>query len=301
MNPFAQYFHGFNLIQGFGLASFQKILSFFNSPEEAWWASPSQLQKAGLSSVLSFKIKQAQKDIDLNKEIKKIKKENIQLSTIFDSTYPRLLKEIPDPPPLLYFKGQFLPKDNLALAVVGTRQASTYGKKATLTLIPDIAQEKLTIVSGLARGIDTLAHQTALKNNYRTIAVLGSGLNHVYPAENKKLAQSICQQGALISEFPPDQKPQPYQFPQRNRLISGLSLGVLIIESPAKGGSLITAQYALEYNREVFALPGSLFEKNTAGNHKLIQDGAKLVTCRQDILEEIPYLKTLQKRKNMTV
>jgi len=219
--------------------------------------------------------------LDMPEDIKQIKIESLD--------YPKLLKEIPDPPKTLYVKGSFSNKDKLAIGVVGTRNYTSYGKRVTENITGDLAEAGITIISGLAKGIDTWAHKTALERGGRTIAVLGSAVDSksLYPACNKKLAEKIARNGAVVSEYQPGTKSERWFFPQRNRIISGLSLGVLVVEAPEKSGALITAAQALEQNREVFAVPGPIYSQNSIGTNKLIQMGAKLVTCANDILEEL--------------
>ncbi len=212
----------------------------------------------------------------------------IKIITLDDDTYPRLLKQIYDPPRRLYILGDLKAEEKYPLAVVGTRNASDYGKRTTNYFVDALSRAGLTIISGLALGIDGLAHQATLGVKGKTIAVLGSGLNVVYPSAHKKLFQQIIEAGgAVISEYPPETKPNKQSFPARNRIIAGLSLGVLVIEAPEKSGALITARAALEQGREVFAIPGDIYSRNSAGTNKLIEMGAKPVTKPEDILEEI--------------
>jgi len=226
--------------------------------------------------------------------------ENIKQINISDKDYPEILKEIHNPPKSLYVRGDFDEKDKIAIGIVGTRNYTSYGKQVALNIAGDLAEAGITIVSGLAKGIDTFAHQAALEKGGRTIAVLGSAVDYssVYPSCNKKLADKITKSGAVISEYAPGTKSEIYFFPQRNRIVSGLSLGVVVIEAPEKSGALITATCALEQNREVFAVPGSIYSKNSVGTNKLIQIGAKLVNSANDILDELnlPLLK--EKSKN---
>jgi len=204
-----------------------------------------------------------------------------------DPDYPSLLREIPDPPPLLYVRGTLEPEDSWAVAVVGTRRASVYGKEVTRRLVTDLARSGITVVSGLARGIDGVAHQAALEAGGRTIAVLGCGVDRVYPPEHRALARRIVEQGALVSEYPLGTPPEARNFPPRNRIISGLSLGVLITEAGRGSGALITADYAAEQGRDVFAVPGSILAAGSGGTNRLIQEGAKLVMETADILREL--------------
>jgi len=285
----AEYFNAFNLIDGIGPNSFKKLLAYFPSLSEAWSAENKQLKQAGLTDLLVERISKERRRIDPDKEMEKLDREGIKLVTVFDQTYPKLLKEIYNPPALLYLKGEFTSQDESGLAIVGTRKSSLYGRQITPLLAADLTQAGLTIISGLAKGIDTLAHQSALAVNGRTIAVLGSGLDRrsIYPFVNRRLAEEISQQGAVISEFPLGAKPLAQHFPQRNRIIAGLSLGVLVIEAPQKSGALITARDALEQNREVFAIPGPISAENSSGPNNLIKMGAKLVSQANDVLEEL--------------
>jgi DNA processing protein len=206
---------------------------------------------------------------------------------ISDELYPKLLKEISDPPQLLYVRGTLLPEDAASVAIVGTRRATPYGLKMARELARQLAQSGITVVSGLAEGIDGAAHEGALEANGRTIAVLGHGLDRVYPPSHKELSLKITASGALITEFPEGVGPTRYNFPQRNRIISGLSLGVIVVEAPQKSGALITARFASEQGREVFAVPGPVSSRASQGTHALLKDGAKLVESAQDILEEL--------------
>lgn len=213
---------------------------------------------------------------------------------ISDKDYPANLRYIYDPPATIYAAGNIIEQDNVAIAIVGCRRATSYGLKNAEGLAFELAARGITVVSGLARGVDSAAHQGALKAKGRTLAVLGSGLNIIYPPENKKLAQQIAENGAVISEFTADTPPLPQNFPRRNRIISGLSLGVVVVEAARKSGALITANLALEQGREVFALPGKIDSFASQGTHDLIKHGAKLVESVQDIIEELEPLKYLQ-------
>ena len=214
-------------------------------------------------------------------------KEGVQIVTSSDERYPKILKTIYDPPPVLYVKGELPPEEALTLAVVGSRRASSYGLETAERFSRELAAYGFTVVSGFARGIDTAAHRGALSGKGRTVAVLGSGLLEIYPAENRGFAKEVFQSGALVSEFPLRYPALPQNFPQRNRVISGLSLGVLVVEADEKSGALITANFAAEQGREVFALPGRVDSALSKGTHRLIQQGAKLVQEVKDILEEL--------------
>jgi len=291
MHPHAKFFHAFNLFnERIGPVRFKKLLGYFANLEKAWLESDEEtLTAAGLEEDLAREIIVRRPQIDLDQELTKLAKENIGLLTILDEEYPKLLKEIYAPPPLLYIKGEFKATDEFAISIVGTRKLSTYGQQVATRLATDLAQAGLTIVSGLAQGIDTLAHLAALENKARTVAVVGSSLdrNSIFPSINRSLAEKIAQNGAVVSEYPLGSAALKHHFPARNRIISGLALGTLIVEAPAKSGAILTANHALSQNREVFAVPGSIFNDNSAGPHSLIKLGAKMVTNVQDILEEL--------------
>jgi DNA processing protein len=221
---------------------------------------------------------------------------SIKIITINDKEYPQILKEIHSPPKQLYIKGEIINQDKVAIAVVGTRKYSQYGKQVCLDITTKLAKLGITIVSGLARGIDTFAHKAALEAGGRTIAVLGSGMDRASfsPSQNYELSEEIAKHGAVITEYPDGTQGANYTFPERNRIVSGLCIGVIIIEAPEKSGALITANLALEQNKEVFAIPGNIYDENSQGTHKLIKDGAKLVTCVEDVLEELNLSYLLQ-------
>ena len=286
MREETKYWVGFSLIPGIGRVRLALLLKHFGKLEAAWRASAAELKAAGLDSnsikaILSFKPK-----ISLEREMAKLERHKIKVFTFLDPHYPSRLKEIYDYPPLIYVKGELLP-DEWALAVVGTRRATIYGRQVTEEIVSDLARNKITIISGLARGIDTIAHQRALEVGGRTIAVFASGLDIVYPAENANLARRILERGALVSEYPLGTHPRAENFPRRNRIMSGLSLGVLVTEAGEGSGAMITANLALEQNREVFAVPGSILSPQSRGTNLLIQEGAKLVRNAKDILEEL--------------
>lgn len=269
---------------------FKKLLNFFGSLEQAWQNGTEQdFILAGLEEELIKDIVMRRPQMDLEKELQKLQKENIGIITILDEDYPRLLKEIHDPPNIMYIKGALAPADEFAIAVVGTRKLSPYGQQAAPRLSRELAQSGLTIVSGLALGIDTLAHLSAIEQQTRTIAVVGSSLDRfsIFPPQNRSLAEKIAQNGAVLSEYPLGSNALPHHFPARNRIVSGLTLGTLVVEAPQKSGALITANHALSQNREVFAVPGSIFSDNSSGPNNLIKMGAKLVNSAQDILEEL--------------
>ncbi|MBI5414997.1 DNA-protecting protein DprA [Candidatus Peregrinibacteria bacterium] len=232
------------------------------------------------------------KTMNFSRIQKKFEQEKCQLIFIDDESFPSALRNIPDPPIFLFTKGTILPEDNISLAVVGTRKCSPYGKRVIAHILPEIIRTGFTIISGMAFGVDTEAHRAALKRNGRTLAVWGTGIDLPYPVQNKKLAREIEESGAIISEFPLGTPPDPYNFPRRNRLISGISLGVIVIEAQEKSGSLITARIALEQGKEVFAVPGAIFSDLSEGANTIIRKGeAKLVSGPADILEEFSFVK----------
>jgi len=234
------------------------------------------------------------------REMERLQATEIRVTTLGEADYPEALRWIPEPPPVLYIWGTLRYEDNLAVAVVGSRKPSPYGQLAAQRLSTELAQYGFTVVSGLARGVDSLAHQGALQAGGRTIAVLGSGINVVYPPEHRRLYEAIRDQGAVVSEFPFDTKPDRWNFPRRNRIISGLTLGTLVVEASDQSGSLHTARYALEQGREVFAVPGRIDAPSSRGTNSLIKRGAKLVEGIDDMLEEFPEAVRLAVRQRST-
>jgi len=286
-NKDIRYWVGFSLVPGIGRVKLTQLENYFDSLEDAWKAAPADLKQAGLDSNSIHAITSWQPKISLEAEMEKLDRYGVKAFTWHDPDYPSRLKEIYDYPPVLYVRGSLLPEDEWCLAVVGTRRASVYGRQVTEEIVSDLARSKITIVSGLAKGIDSIAHRSALDAGGRTMAVFACGLDAVYPSENAELARSIIQQGALISEYPLGTRPRAENFPRRNRIMSGMSLGVLIVEAGNTSGALITANMALEQNREVFAIPGSILSPTSRGTNRLIQEGAKLVRDYTDILEEL--------------
>jgi len=282
-----QYWVGFNLVRGIGPAKFRALLDFFGSAQAAWQANQEALRQAGLDRRALKSLLQTRPKLDLPAELAQVAAAGIQIQTWDDKAYPRYLKEIADPPPVLYLKGDLQTRDQWAVAVVGTRRATAYGKQVTRQLVSDLARSGVTIVSGLARGIDGVAHQAALDAGGRTIAILGSGISQVYPPEHRRLAEQIIANGALLSDFAPDTPPEAGNFPRRNRIISGISLAVLVVEAGVKSGALITANYALEQGREVFAVPGNINAHASMGTNRLIRDGAPPALNANDILDAL--------------
>lgn len=275
------------MVPGVGPVLFKRLVGRFETPEKVFKASLSSLMEVeGIGDKLASEIRSFQKWKDAEAEVAKAERFGAAVVTMADKDYPKNLLNIYDPPPYLYVKGQ-LREDERSIAVVGSRFASPYGKIATEGISRDLAKKGYAVISGMARGIDTAAHKGALSAGGRTIAVLGSGIDVVYPPENKGLYEEICQAGAVISELPMGTGPLSENFPARNRIISGISLGVVIVEATLKSGSLITATCAAEQGRDVFAVPGNINSKGSKGTNKLIKDGAKLVEDVSDILEEI--------------
>ncbi|MBI4652993.1 DNA-protecting protein DprA [Candidatus Kuenenbacteria bacterium] len=292
-----KYWIAFSYLPEIGSSRFRKFLNYFKNLELAWKASANELKETGLDEKIIEKIISKRKAINPDEKLEILNKENIKVITFNDPQFPKLLKEIDSCPALLFYKGNFQKQDEFSLAIVGTRKMGLYGKQIALKIVKDLVQNNLVIVSGLAKGVDALAHQITLESNGRTIAVLGSGLakKSIYPFENQNLAQKIVEQnGLLISEYPPEITPQKYFFPYRNRIISGLTLGVLIIEAPEKSGALITARYALEQGREIFAVPGNIHNLNSVGCNNLIKMGGKLVNDANDILDALNFVRTVK-------
>jgi DNA processing protein len=281
-----QYWVGFHRVPYIGPTRIDRLISHFGGLDRAWRASANDLRRVlderALESLLAVRAA-----LDLDQEMARIERAGIAVITRDDADYPRRLAEIPAPPPVLYLRGTLLPEDDVAVAIVGTRRLTNYGREVATSLAGDLAAAGVTIVSGLARGIDAVAHQAALAAGGRTIAVLGSGPNVIYPPEHRTLAARITEQGAVLSDYPPDRKPDAQNFPARNRIIAGLSRGVLVVEAPARSGALITVDFAADQGRDVFAVPGSILSPASAGCHKLLRDGARPVTCADDILEDL--------------
>jgi DNA processing protein len=282
------YWVAFSSVPRIGAVRAALIESHFGSMEAAWRATPAQFAAAGLDRGTVRSIVDARPKIDSAAEIERLQRAGVKALTWNDDAYPARLKEVDDRPPVLYVRGELLPEDEWAVAIVGTRRATPYGRQAAEQFAAELSQHRITVVSGLARGIDAIAHRTAVSSGGRTIAVLACGLDIVYPPEHAKLALEVAQHGALISDYPLGTQPRSEYFPRRNRILSAVSLGVLVVEGDVDSGALITARLALEQNREVFAVPGSIYAPTYRGANKLIQDGeAKLVTQTVDILEEL--------------
>ncbi|MDD5040600.1 MAG: DNA-processing protein DprA [Patescibacteria group bacterium] len=280
------YWVAFSRISGIGAKKTIMLASYFGSLQRAWHAEARELRKAGLGENGAYALAQQRLDIDPCGVADELTQMGIQCCTFHHPAYPPQLKEIYSPPAVLYVKGSLPERSCVLLAVVGTRKTSTYGRSITPRIVYDLASSGMTIVSGLALGIDALAHQSAIDAGGRTLAVLGCGLDAMYPRSNAALAEKIIETGgALLSEYPPGTLPLKQNFPARNRIISGLSRGVLVIEGGDDSGSLITAQFALDQNRDVFAVPGNVSNETSRGPNKLIKMGATVVTCADDVIQ----------------
>jgi DNA processing protein len=296
-----RYWVAFNLVRGIGPTRVRRLLDHFGDLAEAWKAAPEELHAAGLDRRSLDNLLKVRRTVDLDRVLKRVEQAGARVLTWEDPDYPRNLLNIPQPPPVLYVRGQLTPADEWAVAVVGTRHASAYGREAARELSAALAHSGVTVVSGLARGIDAVAHKAALDAGGRTIAVLGSGLDQIYPPENHALAEAIVQVGALVSDYAMGTQPESVNFPPRNRIISGLAKGAVIVEAGESSGALITAGFAAEQGRDVFAVPGSIFARTFQGTNKLIQQGAKLVLSVTDILEELNLTLVTEQRETRAV
>lgn len=288
MSDFDQkkYWVALNMVPGVGAVTFRKLLNAIGSPEQVFAAAPAQLKAIpGISEKVVQHITQFNVSDLVQKEFEAITRRQVSLLTWDDVSYPQALKTIFDPPPVLYLRGNPLQPHDIMVAVVGSRKATTYGRTTAEKLCSELALKGVTIVSGMARGIDSAAHKGALKAGGKTIAVLGCGVDVVYPPENEKLYAEIIEKGTLLSEFPMHTKPDRGNFPSRNRIISGMCLGTVVVEAGIESGALITADMALEQGRDVFAVPGNINSPSSQGTNRLIKQGAALVEHADDILQ----------------
>jgi len=283
-----QYWVAFGRVPQLGRARFSLLESYFSSMREAWHAPSASLQQAGLRGSVLSALLAARDGIEPEAAMEELERAGVKALTWSDEAYPSRLREIYDKPPVIYVRGKLVSADEWCVSLVGTRRATAYGRQAAEELARELAQNGITVVSGLARGIDTIAHKAVVAAGGRTLAVLACGLDTIYPPENLRLAHEIAEQGALVSDYALGTRPQAQFFPRRNRIMVGLSLGVLVVEGDVKSGALITARQALDENREVFAVPGSIYSPGSRGTNWLIQHGqAKLVTKVEDVLEEL--------------
>jgi DNA processing protein len=276
------------LVDGVGPRIRRRLLDRFGDPAAVLSAQPSDLREVeGVGPKLSERIVRAGDEIDAEGQIAYCRAHDIQIITEADADYPRALREIPDPPGLLFVRGRLKPSDALGIGIVGTRHGTPYGLRQAERLAASLARAGLTIISGLARGIDAAAHRGALAAGGRTLGILASGVMNIYPPEHDKLAEMVVAGGALISEQPPQSSPLAGTFPQRNRIISGLSLGVIVVEAAERSGALITSRHAMEQGRDVFAVPGNVDSRASRGCHRLLRDGATLVESADDVLDQL--------------
>lgn len=288
-NPQHPYWLALSLVKGLGYRHLLRLVEAFGSPKAAWEAPPSLLDEIEASATLKDGLLSARRKLDLDQEMARVQAAQAYLLTFDDPQYPTNLKTIDAPPPVLYVRGELRSEDELAITVVGTRSASSYGREATFRLARELAIHGVTVVSGLAYGVDSAAHHGALAGSGRTIAVFGCGIDRVYPTGNAALAEEILDKraGAWITEFPIGTPPSGSNFPRRNRTMAGLARAVLVTEAPEGSGALLTADAALEQGRDVFALPSNILNRSGAGTNHLIQDGARLITSVEDILDEL--------------
>jgi DNA processing protein len=299
------YWVGWNLVKGVGAVRFKQLLDFFGSAELAWNAPGSALLSAGMPQKVIDRHYQIKNQVDLDRIMDRISANAIRVVTWEEDEYPRRLKEINQSPPVLFIKGSINVEDDWAVAVVGTRRVTPYGRQVADELGRFLAQNGVTVISGLARGVDAIAHHAALEAGGRTIAVLGSGVDVIYPPEHRKLATEIIQQGALVSDYPVGTQPDGVNFPPRNRIISGLSLATVVVEAGEKSGALITAEFAVDQGKDVFAVPGSILNAQSEGTNRLIEQGARPLLKFGEILEtlqleQIPEKQLTRKLNPMT-
>ena len=284
-----KFWVGFNLIKGIGAVRMQGLVAAFGDLQTAWGADPASLAQAGLGAKVIERVLAARQKVDLDQVWARIESQGIKVLTWQDEDYPSRLKEIDQPPPVMYIRGEYLPDDLFAVAIVGTRRVTPYGRQITEEISAFLASNGITVVSGLARGVDAIAHQTSLKAGGRTIGVLGSGVDKIYPPEHVKLAAQMMERGAVISDYAPGTPPDASNFPPRNRIISALSLAVVVIEAGETSGALITAGFAAEQGREVFAVPGSILAPQSKGTNKLIQNGALPLLSVNDLMQALDF------------
>ncbi len=294
------YWLGLHLVQHIGSLRLQHLVDVFGDARAVWNAPEARLREANLPAAALTQLLEARLSLDLEAEFAKVEQAGAHLITLADSDYPDLLRAIHDPPPVLYVRGSLLPTDSRSLAIVGTRRATRYGQDVAHRMALWLARQDVTIISGLAHGVDENAHKGALDADGRTLAILGCGIDSVYPSGSEQLADAIADNGALISEFPIGTPPTGKNFPRRNRIISGLSLGVLVAEAPERSGALITVESALEQGRDVFAIPANIFNPMGNGCNHLIQDGAKLVMRASDVLDELDIAYSRQQTRTRT-
>ena len=291
-----RYWIGFTLVKGIGAVRFQRILERFGNAESAWRATPADLAGAGLGLKMIERLVAVREKVDLSLIWDQIHAKGIQVLTWMDEAYPQRLKEIEQPPPVLYLRGEITSEDTWAVAIVGTRKVTSYGRQIAEEISTYLAANGVTVVSGLARGVDAIAHNAALRAGGRSLAVLGSGVDRIYPPENRALAEKMIQHGAILSDYIPGTPPESSNFPPRNRIISGLSMAVIVIEAGETSGALITAEFAAEQGREIFAVPGNILAPQSKGTNKLIQQGALPLLSASDIMQALNLTRVGQQK-----
>jgi DNA processing protein len=292
---------GLNLVKGVGAVRFQRLLDFFGDAQTAWEAPPLALKSAGLEERIVDSFLQVRASVDLHAIWKDIEAREITLLTWLDEGYPRRLKEISQPPPVLYLRGEMIPQDEWAVAIVGTRKYTSYGQLVAEEVAAFLARNGVTVVSGLARGIDSIAHQAALNAGGRSIGILGNGVDQIYPPENEGLARQMMERGAVMSDYPLGTPPENFNFPPRNRIISGLSIATVIVEAGQKSGALITAEFAANQGREVFAVPGKINAPQSKGTNRLIQEGAHPLLNPEDLMAALDLTMVTEHQTARTV
>lgn len=278
---------GLSMVKGIGPVRFRRLVDHFGSAHAALEAPPAALEAAGLPSPVIRALTNLRRNLDLPRVWAKWRRQNIDVLTWEDTAYPHRLKQTDHAPPVLYLRGHLAPEDDWAIAIVGTRKMSAYGRQVAEEVAGLLASHGVTVISGLARGIDGVAHRSALRHNGRTVAVLGSGVDTIYPPEHRHLAAQIIEHGALLSEYPPGTRAEAINFPPRNRIIAGMSIATVVIEAGRKSGALITAAFAAEQGRDVFAVPGSIYAEQSRGTNWLLAQGARPLTAAEDVLEAL--------------
>ena len=289
------------MVKGIGAVRLRTLLDTFGDAQQAWTASSHALRQAGLSDKLVENLERLRADVSLERVWEDIQSRGIDVLTWEDEGYPTRLRDVDNAPPVLYLRGTINSDDDWAVAIVGTRRATSYGRQVTEKIARELAHNGVTVVSGMARGIDGVAHRAALDAGGRTLAVLGSGVDRIYPPEHRRLAEDIISQGALVSDYPPGTPPEGRNFPPRNRIIAGLSLATVVVEAGKRSGALITSDFALEQGREVFAVPGSVLAPQSRGPNRLIQQGAHPLLHPKEILETLELSMLTEQRQARTV
>jgi DNA processing protein len=301
MSNIKLYWIGLNMVKGIGAVRLRTLLDTFGDAQSAWHAPTEALISAGLSAKIVDNLCKLRSNVSLDEVWDRLKKQNIEVLTWEDDQYPTRLRDIDSAPPVLYVRGYIDAEDQWAVAIVGTRRITAYGQQVAERISTYLSSNGITVVSGLALGVDTVAHRACLDAGGRTLAVLGSGVDQIYPPQNRALADKIIENGALISDYAPGTAPEANNFPPRNRIIAGLSLATVVIEADIRSGALITANFALEQGREVFAVPGNVFSPQSRGPNRLIQNGAHPLLDPKEILEVFDLTRVIEQREARVV